>query len=69
MARRLSNLQVVNNDIEKDQGYAFSCRDTIIGYTAVIINDYEPAYEIEGKWLTTDDFVVIHREWQFQNIG
>jgi GNAT superfamily N-acetyltransferase len=55
------NLQVVNNDIEKDQGYVLVAGDTIIGYTAVIIN-YEPAYDkIEGKWLTTDDFVVIHR--------
>jgi hypothetical protein len=61
MARRLSNLQVVNNDIEKDQGYVLVAGDTIIGYTAVIINDDEPAYEIEAKWLTTDDFVVIHR--------
>ena len=34
---------------------------TIVGYTAVIIN-YEPAYEaIEGRWLTNDDFVVVHR--------
>ena len=35
--------------------------ETIIGYSAVLIND-EPAYEkIEGNWLTNDDFVVIHR--------
>ena len=55
------NLQVVNNDIEKGQGFVLVEGETIIGYSAVIIND-EPAYdEIEGKWLTTDDFVVIHR--------
>jgi hypothetical protein len=34
MARRLSNLQVVNNDIEKDQD--MPAGDTVIGYTAVI---------------------------------
>jgi hypothetical protein len=35
--------------------------DTIIGYTALLIND-EPAYEkIEGKWLTNGDFIVFHR--------
>ena len=33
----------------------------MIGYAAVIINN-EPAYdEIEGKWLTNGDFIVVHR--------
>ncbi|MFT5254537.1 MAG: GNAT superfamily N-acetyltransferase [Flavobacteriales bacterium] len=55
------NLQVVHNDIEKAQGFVLVEGETIVGYTAVIIND-EPAYDkIEGKWLTTNDFVVIHR--------
>jgi GNAT superfamily N-acetyltransferase len=55
------NLQVVHNDIEKGQGFVLVQGETVIGYSAVLIND-EPAYEkIEGKWLTTDDFVVIHR--------
>jgi GNAT superfamily N-acetyltransferase len=55
------NLQVVHNDIEKDQAFVLVEEKTIVGYSAVIIN-YEPAYDkIEGKWLTTDDFVVIHR--------
>jgi GNAT superfamily N-acetyltransferase len=55
------NLKVVHNDIEKGQGFVLVEGETIVGYSAVIIND-EPAYDkIEGKWLTTDDFVVIHR--------
>ena len=55
------NLQVVNNDIENGRGFILVEGGTVLGYSAVIIND-EPAYDkIEGKWLTTDDFVVIHR--------
>jgi GNAT superfamily N-acetyltransferase len=55
------NPQVVQNDIEKDQGFVLLEEKNIIGYSAVLIND-EPAYaKIEGKWLTNDDFIVIHR--------
>ncbi|WP_367770960.1 GNAT family N-acetyltransferase [Flavobacterium sp. WC2421] len=55
------NPDVVQNDIEKGEGFVLVDGETIIGYSAVIIND-EPAYAgIEGKWLTNDDFVVIHR--------
>jgi GNAT superfamily N-acetyltransferase len=55
------NLQVVHNDSKKDQGFVLVEGETIVGYGAAIIND-EPAYDkIEGKWLTTGDFVVIHR--------
>jgi len=55
------NLNVVKNDIEKGYGFVLAEEDAIIGYVAIMIND-EPAYEaIDGKWLTNDDFVVIHR--------
>lgn len=55
------NPEVVQNDIEKGQGFVLLEGETVIGYSAVIIN-YEPAYDdIEGKWLTNGDFVVIHR--------
>ncbi|UQD56587.1 N-acetyltransferase [Flavobacterium sp. K5-23] len=55
------NPDVVQKDIEKGQGFVLVEGETIIGYSAVIMN-YEPAYDnIEGKWLTIDDFVVIHR--------
>lgn len=55
------NPDVVQNDIEKGIGFVLHEAETIIGYSAVIMN-YEPAYDaIEGEWLTNDDFVVIHR--------
>lgn len=55
------NPDVVQNDIEKGHGFVLTEGETIIGYSAVLIND-EPAYAaIEGKWLTNEDFVVIHR--------
>lgn len=55
------NMGVIQNDINKNAGFVLTEEDTIIGYSALLIND-EPEYEkIEGKWLTTDDFVVFHR--------
>lgn len=55
------NPAVIQKDIEKGEGFVLIAGETIVGYSAVIIND-EPAYEqIEGNWLTNDDFVVIHR--------
>ncbi|MFV8269898.1 GNAT family N-acetyltransferase [Flavobacterium sp. GT2N3] len=55
------NPEVVQKDIEKGEGFVLLSGETIIGYSAVLINN-EPAYEkIEGNWLTNDDFVVLHR--------
>ncbi|MBV7529638.1 GNAT family N-acetyltransferase [Chitinophaga sp. sic0106] len=55
------NEQVVQQDIEKGYGYVLTEGDTVIGYTAVMINN-EPAYaDIQGQWLTDGDFVVYHR--------
>ena len=55
------NLDVIHKDIQKGEGFVLVDGEKIIGYSAVLIND-EPAYAgIEGKWLTNDDFVVIHR--------
>ena len=55
------NMDVVKNDIERKIGFVLTQNDNIIGYTAVIIND-EPDYiNIEGKWLTNQDFIVYHR--------
>ncbi|TDE26958.1 GNAT family N-acetyltransferase [Flavobacterium ranwuense] len=55
------NPEVVQKDIEKGEGFVLVAGETIIGYSAVLIND-EPAYAtIEGKWLTNGDFVVLHR--------
>ena len=55
------NPEVVRTDIAKDAGYVLTDGDTIIGYCAIFMND-EPAYaNIDGKWLTDGDFVVVHR--------
>ena len=55
------NPEVVQKDIEKGEGFVLVAGETIIGYSALLIND-EPAYgNIEGKWLTNTDFVVMHR--------
>ncbi|MES2578268.1 MAG: GNAT family N-acetyltransferase [Bacteroidota bacterium] len=55
------NPEVIQKDIEKGKGFVLVDGETIIGYSAVLIND-EPAYEkIEGEWLTNGDFVVLHR--------
>ncbi|HEX8377716.1 MAG TPA: GNAT family N-acetyltransferase [Pedobacter sp.] len=55
------NAEGIKKDIEKDAGFVLLEDDEIVGYSAVLIND-EPAYEnIDGKWLTNNDFVVVHR--------
>ena len=55
------NPEVIKNDINKNAGFVLTEGETIIGYTALLIND-EPEYEkIVGKWLTNNDFVVFHR--------
>lgn len=55
------NLAVVENDIEKEQGFVLMADHNIVGYCAILIND-EPEYKnIEGEWLSDTDFVVFHR--------
>lgn len=55
------NPEVVEKDIQKGEGFVLVDGATIIGYSAVLLND-EPAYgNIEGKWLTNGNFVVLHR--------
>ena len=55
------NPGVVQKDIDRDAGFVLTEGETIVGYTAILIND-EPEYaKITGKWLTNDDFVVFHR--------
>jgi GNAT superfamily N-acetyltransferase len=55
------NPEIIQKDIEKGEGFVLTEGETILGYSAILINN-EPAYaEIEGKWLTNDDFVVFHR--------
>ena len=55
------NPEILKADIEKGAGFVLSESENLVGYCAVLINN-EPAYEgIEGKWLTNEDFVVVHR--------
>ena len=55
------NPEVIHNDVEKGSGFVLVGNEKVIGYTALLISD-EPAYDsIEGKWLTNDGFVVLHR--------
>jgi GNAT superfamily N-acetyltransferase len=55
------NPEVVKKDVDAGQGFVITEENTIIGYAAVLIND-EPEYaKIIGKWLSNDDFVVVHR--------
>ncbi|MDQ4141497.1 MAG: GNAT family N-acetyltransferase [Bacteroidota bacterium] len=55
------NPEVIKKDINKEAGFVLTEGETIIGYSAVMVND-EPEYQkIKGKWLTNDDFVVVHR--------
>ncbi len=55
------NPEVIKKDIDKNAGHVLLHVETIIGYCALLIND-EPEYEnINGKWLSTSDYVVFHR--------
>lgn len=55
------NLEVVENDIAKNAGFVLEINKLVAGYVAILIND-EPEYaNLQGKWLTNDEFVVFHR--------
>ena len=55
------NQQTVNDDIASGYGYVLTNNNLIIAYAAIIFG-VEPAYnEIEGQWLTSGSYVVIHR--------
>lgn len=55
------NLQTVESDVSKEFGYVITIDNEVAVFVALIFND-EPAYSsIEGAWLTTGEFLVIHR--------
>lgn len=55
------NLEVITDDISKGVGYVLTRDGEISGYVAILIND-EPEYaNLNGKWLSNEDFVVFHR--------
>lgn len=55
------NEQTIQNDLANGCGYVLVENDRILAYAAIIF-DVEPAYtDIQGKWLTNKDYVVVHR--------
>src|SRR5258705_11257099 len=55
------NEQTVHDDITKEHGYVLIDDTVIVAYAAIIFG-IEPAYNnIKGQWLTTADYVVVHR--------
>lgn len=55
------NEQTVHDDIAKGYAYVLVGDEMIIAYAAIIF-DKEPAYEnIDGRWLTHGDYMVVHR--------
>lgn len=55
------NPETIKNDIKNNHGYVLVLDGEIAVYGALIFND-EPAYDnIDGKWLTNGEFLVVHR--------
>jgi GNAT superfamily N-acetyltransferase len=55
------NEHTVHEDITKGYAYVLIDNEMIVAYAAIIFG-IEPAYNnIKGKWLTNDDYVVVHR--------
>lgn len=51
----------IARDIEKGYGYVLTNDNRVVAYGAVIF-DGEPAYDaLEGKWLSDNPYVVVHR--------
>ena len=55
------NERTVQEDIANGYAYVLSDKNVVIAYAAIIFG-IEPAYnDIQGKWLTMGDYVVVHR--------
>jgi GNAT superfamily N-acetyltransferase len=55
------NMQTIKDDISNGCAYVLTDDHIIIAYAAIIFG-VEPAYnDIKGKWLTSGDYVFIHR--------
>ncbi len=55
------NPDTIRQDIESGYGHVLLLDNSIVGYVAVIF-DGEPAYDsLEGKWLSEQDYAVVHR--------
>ena len=55
------NLETVENDIKRNFGFVLESGNQIMAYAALIY-EAERAYEvIDGKWLSTGKYAVVHR--------
>ena len=55
------NEQTIHEDITNGCAYVLIDNNEVIAYAAIIFG-IEPAYnDIKGRWLTNDDYVVVHR--------
>ncbi len=55
------NPEIIKEDIEKHSAFVLVTNNSIAGYVSIAISN-EPAYNnIEGQWLTHNDYVVFHR--------
>jgi GNAT superfamily N-acetyltransferase len=55
------NEKTLQDDLDQGNAYVLADGESVLAYAAVIF-DKEPAYEIiEGKWLSNEDYVVVHR--------
>lgn len=55
------NEEAILNDIAQKQGHVYILNDTIVAYAAIVFED-DPYYKnIDGKWLSDNPYVVIHR--------
>ncbi len=66
------NMETISNDIRSKKGYVLKKDGQIAGYMCIDF-DGEPAYQhIQGQWLTTKAYAVIHRmafSSEFRNLG
>jgi GNAT superfamily N-acetyltransferase len=55
------NEQTVQEDLDQGYAYVLTDNEVIIAYAAIVFGA-EPAYtDIKGKWLTDDDYAIVHR--------
>ncbi|ACU07774.1 GCN5-related N-acetyltransferase [Flavobacteriaceae bacterium 3519-10] len=55
------NPETVTSDIAKGWGYVIEIENSVAAYVSIIYEP-EPAYEaIDGSWLSTGEYVVMHR--------
>lgn len=55
------NEESIFNDIAQKQGYVFIEKDEIVAYAAFVFTP-DPYYaQIDGKWLSDNPYVVVHR--------